>query len=534
MQNDAHLLLEKSLEALQTNDMLSAQESLKKALLFAPEEPSLHNNLATLYKKSGRFEEAEQHYQKAIELDPLYPEAHHNLANLYAHLKRFDEALRHYTHALHKAPDYMLAHYHLGLLFLAYQKKEEAQIQFKNVIALNPEFKQAHFYLGILALDFNEKAAAKNAFEQVLNYDPHHTEAHVNLGVIALQSEEGQQAIQHFTEALLYDEAHIEARHNLAATFMHHDRYENALTHYTILLEKDPENIEYLYNSGVAEMALGQLQKAEQHFKKVLKITPNHTHALINLAALYSRDHRTTEAKYLLERAHHENPNDTTCKHMLNALNGEKTALTCPEYAKNLFNNYALYYEAHLQETLNYRLPQTIAQLVHQLIPTYTRKHTLDLGCGTGLSGTHLREISQQLTGVDISEKMLREARKKNVYDTLIESELIEFLTKTQTTYDLIVSADVLPYFGDLATLFQEIKAHLLPGGYFIFTIEISTVAPYQLQQTARFAHHNTYIHTLAKKVELDVVTEKTCISRQQAHENLPVLLFALKKQDCA
>lgn len=75
----------------------------------------------------------------------------------------------------------------------------------------------------------------------------------------------------------------------------------------------------------------------------------------------------------MLQLAHQENPNDASCTHMLNALEGEAMSATCPEYAKHLFNNYALYYDTHLQHTLHYGLPQTIAQLVHQLKPTYTQ-----------------------------------------------------------------------------------------------------------------------------------------------------------------
>lgn len=108
-----------------------------------------------------------------------------------------------------------------------------------------------------------------------------------------------------------------------------------------------------------------------------------------------------------------------------------------------------------------------------------------------------LRDISQQLTGVDIAEKMLNEARKKDIYDTLIMAELIDFLTGTTHCYDLIVSADVLPYFGDLGSLFAAIPSRLTADGYFIFNIEINATYPYQLQKTARFAHHPTYLHAL-------------------------------------
>ncbi|WP_434057071.1 methyltransferase domain-containing protein, partial [Candidatus Pseudothioglobus singularis] len=36
----------------------------------------------------------------------------------------------------------------------------------------------------------------------------------------------------------------------------------------------------------------------------------------------------------------------------------------------------------------------------------------MDLGCGTGLAGKDLRDISTNLFGVDISENMISEAKK--------------------------------------------------------------------------------------------------------------------------
>lgn len=529
MPNDQDQLIHQSLAAIEANQLPQAFSLLKQALNLAPRDPSLHNNLANLYKKTGALTDAEKHYQEAIQLDPNYPEAHHNLGNLYALQHRFQDALTHYKQALHLAPDYTLAHYHLGLLFLAYQKKEAAQTQFNNVVALCPEFKQANFYLGILALERQDYTQAKIAFGKTVELDPQDSNAHVNLGVIALKEDRAQEAIHHFTTALLYDEHHLDARHNLAATFIHHDRYENALTHYTILLQHDPFHEEYLYHAGVAEMALGRLQKAQTHFKTILKRNAHHFPTLMNLAAISTRLKQHQEAKHLLQLAHRENPTDLSCKHMLNALEGQAQSETCPEYAKHLFDNYALYYDAHLQHTLQYHLPKAIGKLIHSLLPHYASQNTLDLGCGTGLSGVCLREISEQLTGVDLSEKMLNEARKKEIYDRLITAELVDFLVHTREEYDLIVSAEVLPYFGNLEPLFRAVSTR--SRGLFIFNVEMSKILPYELQPSARFAHHATYIHTLARQHHFCVIHEQITISRQQDGEDLPVLLFALQKE---
>jgi predicted TPR repeat methyltransferase len=530
MNQNSNALRNDGLEAVEKNDMKRAIDCFKRALLIEPSDATLHNNLANAYKHQKEYAPAKTHYTEAIRLNSDYAEAHNNLASLLAQSGDYPSALEHYRIAVHCAPDFTLAHYNLGLLLLRHQKIEAAKTQFKNVITLNPNHLQAHFYLGTLALNDNALLDAEHHFKEALSINPEHVDTLVNLGVIALKRDEAQLAIDYFTKALALDEKNIDARHNLAATFIHHDRFENALTHYSTLLDYAPTQIEYQYNAGVAEMALGHLNKAQTHFETILKQQPNHFSSLINLAAIYTRlDNRDT-AIHLLTQAHQINPDDAPCRFMLDALLGQQpNAGACPEYARNLFDNYALYYDQHLQQTLHYTLPQHLARMLHQLIQNPPLKHTLDLGCGTGLSGVVLQELSETLIGVDISGKMLSQSRAKNIYNELIESELVAFLQETQNTYDLIVSADVLPYLGELETLFQALTPKLSNHGLFIFNIEISENEPWQLQKSARFSHHPQYIHSLAQQHQLTVVRKEHITSRQQSGEDLLVIVYALQ-----
>jgi predicted TPR repeat methyltransferase len=297
--------------------------------------------------------------------------------------------------------------------------------------------------------------------------------------------------------------------------------------HYDVLLKKEPDNIEYLYNSGVAQMALGHLNEALMHFEHLLNIEQNHPSTLNNLAAIYIKMEQKEKAQQYLERALALDPKDTVSAHMLHALKGDKAGETNPEYALNLFNNYALYYDQHMQGLLRYSLPQHIARILHKLeLPQ--RTHTLDLGCGTGLTGIVLRELSTHLTGVDISAKMLAQAKEKSIYDNLVEAELSEFLKKNKSHYDLITAADVLPYFGDLAALVHAIKHHLKPKGYFIFTTEISNTMPWFLEPSARFSHHPDYIKNLALENQLQLIEQQKIPARIHNHNPLEVMLYVL------
>lgn len=531
----------------QLGDMDSALHYLQQALRINPKNPALHNNLANVYKKLGQEVLAIDSYQQALTLDPDYAQAHNNLASLLQRQGEFTKALQQYRLAVHAEPDFTAAHFNLGLLLLKMNQLAAAETQFRNVLSLNPDYPEASFYLGVLALEKNQLAQAKQAFLDALDMDPEHLEALINLGVIALKQNQAQQAIDLFSRALALDNDNLDARKNLASTFMHYDRFENALSHYQILLQAEPKEPEYLYNAGVAQMALGHLQEAIQLFTTLILHNPQHFAALSNLAVIQLRLGNREEAKQLLEQALAVNPEDESSQHLYNALSGKQAGQeTHPAYARQLFDNYALYYDKHLQDYLQYSLPEQIAKELMLLkqpastpgqaddlpAPSMTSyQHCLDLGCGTGLSGEQLKPFCQSLTGVDISAKMIEQARQKALYDHLEVSEGLSFLAEAQQGYDLIVAADLLPYLGDLASLFKAVSDHLDPKGFFVFNTEISDEFDYTLQENARFSHHPDYILRLAGVYHLTLVKQTKISARVQEDKPLAQYLYILEKK---
>ena len=77
------------------------------------------------------------------------------------------------------------------------------------------------------------------------------------------------------------------------------------------------------------------------------------------------------------------------------------------------------------------------------------------MGCGTGLCGELFKSAAASITGVDIADQMLAVAKQKNIYDTLIEADILDYLIKQHEAYDLILAGDVLVYFGDLNGIFS-------------------------------------------------------------------------------
>ena len=109
--------------------------------------------------------------------------------------------------------------------------------------------------------------------------------------------------------------------------------------------------------------------------------------------------------------------------------------------------------------------------------------------------------FARRLVGVDLSEGMLAHAKDKNVYQALMKAELTEFLRDNSETFDLIVSADTLVYFGDLKGAITAFAGALRPNGLFVFTLEHavgdSDGVDYRLELHGRYSHARAYVEQL-------------------------------------
>ena len=149
---------------------------------------------------------------------------------------------------------------------------------------------------------------------------------------------------------------------------------------------------------------------------------------------------------------------------------------------------------------LAYRTPGLVQAALARHVAV-TNLDTVDLGCGTGLCAPCLRPLSRSLAGVDLSPRMLEQARATALYDELACADIEAFLAARREAFDLVVAADVLVYFGDLDALFAQVRAALRPGGWFCFStesLEAGALGDFVLLPSNRYAHTLPYLQRLA------------------------------------
>jgi len=108
------------------------------------------------------------------------------------------------------------------------------------------------------------------------------------------------------------------------------------------------------------------------------------------------------------------------------------------------------------------------------LFPPLEGKAVLDLGCGYGWHSKYAADRGAlSVLGLDLSERMIEEARRRNAADNIVYKVCgVEEYEYPEAGYDFVISNLVLHYIPDLDSIFKKVFQTLKPGGIFLFNIE--------------------------------------------------------------
>ncbi|MCM0650074.1 class I SAM-dependent methyltransferase [Clostridium swellfunianum] len=109
-----------------------------------------------------------------------------------------------------------------------------------------------------------------------------------------------------------------------------------------------------------------------------------------------------------------------------------------------------------------------------KMLPNFAGKRVLDLGCGFGWHCRFAIENGAELAvGVDISSKMLKEARNKTKSENIQYICMpIEDLDFTDNSFDVIISSLALHYIQSFEHVLSKISKWISKGGEFVFSVE--------------------------------------------------------------
>jgi len=165
------------------------------------------------------------------------------------------------------------------------------------------------------------------------------------------------------------------------------------------------------------------------------------------------------------------------------------------------YDQWAKDYNSDLEVDFGYLAPQRAARVFASHVPRHAR--VLDAGAGTGLVGQALAELGYtHLVALDLSQGMLEEARKKDIYGELRQMVMGEPLDYPTDSFDAVISVGVLTLGHAPASSLDELVRITNPGGHIAFSLRPD------VYQSGGFKEKQTALEAEAKWRLVEVTEE--------------------------
>lgn len=413
---------------------------------------------------------------------------------------------------------------------------DAAEELYAGVLSALPENPDALHFKGVLLHQRGRTEQALELISASIALNDGIPDWHYNLGNVLVETGQLDAAADAYARAAALAPERANIQHNIGVLRRHQHRPADAEAAFRRALELDPKNPNTHLVLGGLMHSVGRFDEALRHFSEAVLLDPKHATSRYTIARAFYAVGRVEEAAQVYRDWLKDEPDDALARHHLAGCTGEGVpARAADKYVERVFDGFADSFDAKLA-SLQYHAPQLIAVTVAKLCGApHKRLTVLDAGCGTGLCGPLLAPYALCLHGVDLSARMLAKAEPRQVYDELTKGELTAFIEATApASYDLIVSADTLCYFGDLGAVARAASRALRPDGWLIFTTEAllgesTGDAGFHLNAHGRYSHREHYVRAVL--VNAGLAVRELRPAHLRAEGGLPVDGFVVAAQ---
>ncbi|QWG23993.1 methyltransferase domain-containing protein [Bradyrhizobium sediminis] len=275
----------------------------------------------------------------------------------------------------------------------------------------------------------------------------------------------------------------------------------------------------------------GDLAAAADLLLQATGLAPNFASAWFTLGQIREQLGERDAAIEAFRKAQVADPDDRHGAGLRLMLSGAEELAAMPQaYVRALFDQYAPKFEAALVDDLGYRGPALLFKAVLSARAAVRKpaffKRAIDLGCGTGLAATAFAREVDHFTGIDLSPRMIEQARATGLYAELEVGEMLQGLRgKPDAGADLILAADAMVYVADIAPLLREARRVLVPGGLLAFTVETHRGDGVILGEGLRYAHGADYVRASIADAGLVLSRLEDLSARNEDNEPVPGLV---------
>lgn len=280
-------------------------ESLKNWSTLAPDNASLHAEIATLYasRRFLKFEEAGKEARLALALKPtkeLAASAHSTLGIVAVARKDYASAEQEFGASIKLVPNNAQMEYNYALALVERKKFVPALASMQRAAAINPKMAGAWYYIGMLNESQAKYPEAIKAFKQAVRLAPKDPTIQFDLARSQIRANDIEGAITSYLGVLDVAPTSIPARIAAAQLYIKQNNFAAARIHFAVAAKNSPKNAPVLAGLAQCEAQLSYqpqdtagrtalLQRAEDHYRAAAAIDPTFLVGEISLARFYEK-----------------------------------------------------------------------------------------------------------------------------------------------------------------------------------------------------------------------------------------------------
>lgn len=261
----------------------------EQQLAADPKSSQLMTQLAQLYERSGKRDQAIGMFERRVELDPDNNTYQRDLANAYKRARKFKQAIDALKELTSRDKTRARA-YHKDLLdlYLGIDSKDDVLRTAKEIVSLTPADPESRLELAQVYAAYGEPKLALEQYRHALRLEAEEPEYHRAYG-IALRAQgrfgEAQEAFRKMLETAQADSTRISAVEALTDVYLQRERLEELIDEFRRNIRLTPKKHAAYENLAVAYKRAGQLNKSIEVLESALANADDREPALKSLIA---------------------------------------------------------------------------------------------------------------------------------------------------------------------------------------------------------------------------------------------------------
>ena len=207
-----------ALAAQAVDDLMTAEESMAKAIQIWDEEPRWYSMSAEM---AGDYQKKIQYYQKAIDLEPDYVGHYLALGKQQLNAKQGVTAVKSIDAALSLNPEHVDSWIQRALSKRALHRMPEALASINEALTLAPEHKEARKTAALLTFENGNYRESERHLVTLLGQEPHDTELLALFARTLTAQKQSEEAMRVIDKAISLDEESLDLRLQRAAMIKH-------------------------------------------------------------------------------------------------------------------------------------------------------------------------------------------------------------------------------------------------------------------------------------------------------------------------